>query len=91
MMKLPSQPRYRKGDRIFWVMVKEEILLRNYSTNVAIQLAPQQRRVWELLDGAHTQQEIVKKLLADGGFDLGTSEIVDLIATLKFNGFLVQA
>ncbi|WP_162631821.1 hypothetical protein [Burkholderia sp. JP2-270] len=73
------------------MMVKDDILLRNYSTNMAIQLDPQRRRVWELLDGAHTQTQIAEKLRLDEEFGLGAAEIADLIATLEINGFLIRA
>ena len=87
---IPSghQRAFRKNDKVFWVLVQDEIVLRNYATNVAVQLGSDQRRVWELLDGAHTGDQIVQHLSGDASVKIRANEIFDLIATLEAGGFL---
>lgn len=81
---------YRKGSHVFWVLVQQDIVLRNYQTNVAVQLDSDQRRVWELLDGAHSVEQITHCLAADERVKLRANDIIDLIGTLEVGGFLLR-
>jgi len=82
---------YKKAAQVFWVLVGDDLLIRNYETNVALQLSGFQRRAWELLDGAHTIAEIGEKLkVADPGSP-PPSELESFVTSLELNGFLVHA
>lgn len=90
-MTRESQRLLRKSSQVFWVQVQEEILLRNYASNSAVQLGRAQRAVWELLDGSHTADQIVERLASEPNCQLRIDEVHDLIASLESSGFLTRA
>lgn len=89
-MTSESEALLRKSSQVFWVQVQDEILLRNYASNVSVQLGRAQRAVWELLDGAHTADQIVECLASKPNCQLCINEVHDLIASLESSGFLTQ-
>lgn len=82
---------YKKAAQVFWVLVGDELLIRNYETNVALQLSNFQRRAWELLDGAHTVAEVGEKLNEVRPGSMPHSELESFVTSLELHGFLVHA
>lgn len=81
---------YKKAAHVFWVLVGNDLLIRNYETNVALQLSGFQRRAWELLDGAHTIAEVGERLKVSD-CSPPQSELESFVASLEATGFLVHA
>lgn len=82
--------RYEKNDTVLWVATDSGILLHNFLNHTYLELSDLAAIVWEYLDGAHTEEDIVERVSLRS--DLTISEtrefVVSQVSKLAERGFL---